>query len=61
MATVWAQGRFYVAEPTSDAREECRDCGFDAVFRFPITLILDTGVMPFGELKACARCYAEDS
>ena len=59
MAQRQTLGYFQVGQPETEAATECRDCGFDAVLRFPLTLLTDSGVTPSGYLRACARCYDE--
>ena len=48
-----------VGDPDTSCPSECPDCGFDAVLAFPLTLVGENGVGPFGTHKECARCYEE--
>jgi hypothetical protein len=52
-------GHVMVGLPDMEAAEECPDCGFDTMLAFPLTVITEEGVGPFGSYRACARCYDE--
>lgn len=52
-------GYLVVSEPTSFDGTECPVCGFDAVVLFPLTLISDSGVTPWGHAARCTRCWME--
>lgn len=36
---------------------ECPNCGFEAVIRFPVHVMSDDGVSPWGVVPACLRCF----
>lgn len=48
-------------DPEEPARE-CRDCGFDAVLAFPVTILTAAGVTPspLGPCLVCVRCEVPD-
>ena len=46
-------------EPSTIEAAECSKCGFDSVLAFPLTLVDECGVGPFGTYKACSRCWGE--
>ncbi len=52
-------GHLAVGEPDTSTATECADCRFDVVLAFPVHLITERGVTPFGHVKKCVRCYEE--
>ncbi|WP_028474096.1 hypothetical protein [Nocardioides alkalitolerans] len=52
-------GWFVVSLPASLDGTECPDCGFDTVVLFPVTLLSESGVTPWGHAARCTRCWME--
>ena len=59
MAAVYVTASVVVMDPKPTEATECPTCGFDAVLTFPTFLISASGVGPFADVAACARCYSE--
>lgn len=59
MAERTCVGTFVVGSPDIDSAAECPECGFDSLLTFPIHVISESGVSPFGTYEGCARCFDE--